>query len=241
MEAYIDDSVTDGQVLVFGGLLASAERWKAFSNAWQQCLDDAPWDVFKMKKVTRRCTGRKREHAQQHYRTVVRHVQGGICFVVPIAPPEESVARYGLPRTLANPYSWAFKGIINGLAQNQRAWGLTEPVDFIFDERPESEKDTILDVWDLYLATVPDEVRSLTGRPPMFADDRTELPLQAADMWVWWCRKTWLENDGLIPADSYSMPWGKVGDIPQMILQLTAEDIDHKLSRISEALRANQR
>ena len=90
-------------------------------------------------------------------------------------------------------------------------------------------------------ATVPDEVRSLTGRPPMFADDRTELPLQAADMWVWWCRKTWLENDGLIPADSYPMPWGKVGDIPQMILQLTAEDMDHELSRISEALRANQR
>ena len=39
MEAYIDDSMTDGHVLVFGGLLAPAESWEAFSINWQQCLE----------------------------------------------------------------------------------------------------------------------------------------------------------------------------------------------------------
>ena len=48
MQAYIDDSMADGHVLVFGGLIASTERWHAFDASWQQCLDDAPWDVFKV-------------------------------------------------------------------------------------------------------------------------------------------------------------------------------------------------
>ena len=44
-------------------------------------------------------------------------------------------------------------------------------------------------------------------------------------MWAWSCRRTWLENDGMIPEDSYPARWGKIGDIPQMILQWTEEDI----------------
>ena len=60
--------------------------------------------------------------------------------------------------------------------------------------------------------------------------------LQAADMWAWSCGRTWLENDGTIPEGSYPVRWGKFGDIPQIILQWTAEDIDEELSRISEAL-----
>ena len=182
--------MTDGQVLVFGGLIASAERWAKFSIAWQKCLDLAPWDVFKMRKVSHRCVGEKRRHAQRHYCAVREHVQGGICFVIPLAILEEAAARYGLTETLAaKPYNWAPKGIINGLAQNQREWGLTCPVNFIFDERPKKEKDMLRKGWQTYLTTVPDEVRSVTGRPPVFADDREVLPLQAADMWAWACRK----------------------------------------------------
>ena len=59
MQAYIDDSQEDGRVLVYGGLIASADQWKAFSKDWQQCLDDAPWDVFKMKKVSRQWRRKK--------------------------------------------------------------------------------------------------------------------------------------------------------------------------------------
>ena len=115
---------------------------------------------------------------------------------------------------------------------------MTGPVDFIFDKRPEEEENTIRDVWESYLASIPHEERSVTGTLPMFADDRDVLPLQAADMWAWSCRKTWLENDGMIPEDSYPIRWGKIGDIPQMILQWTEEDIVAELSRVSEMLDA---
>ena len=238
MLAYIDDSMESGEVLVFGGLIATIERWKAFSAAWQRCLDDAPWDDFKMSKVSRRCKGKRLEHAQRHYRAMCEHVQGGLCFVVPIDPLEKSADLYGLKGTpFADPYYWAPKGVINGLARNQREWGLKEKVDFIFDERPhEEEKDTIRRGWTFYLATVPDEVRSVSGKPPEFADDKQELPLQAADMWTWWCRKTWLINGGMIPRDSYPIPWGKCGDLPQLIVQWTPEDIDQELSRAAESL-----
>ena len=237
MQAYIDDSVAEGRALVFGGLIASAERWEAFATSWQRCLDDAPWDVFKMRDVSHRCTGERRKHAQRHYSAVCEHVQGGVCFVVPIDPLNAAASRYGLTETpVAKPYFWAFKGIINGLAQHQRRWGMTGPIDFIFDERPEEERQMIRDVWEPYVASVPDDVQSVTGTLPVFADDQDVLPLQAADMWVWSCRRTWLENGGVIPSDSYPVPWGERGDIPQMILQWTAEDIDKELARVSKAL-----
>ena len=50
-------------------------------------------------------------------------------------------------------------GIVNGLARNQRDWGLNDPVDFIFDERPEKEKNIILDAWsNVYCPTAPDDI-----------------------------------------------------------------------------------
>ena len=211
MQAYIDDSMADGRVLIFGGLIASAERWEAFSITWQQCLDDANRNVFKMKDVARGRGGRKLEHAKRHYRTVHEHAAGGICCAVPIPPLEEAAARYGLTEpSVAKPYSWAFKGVINGLAQHQREWGLTEPVDFIFDNRPPKERNDVLEGWEVHRDTVPAEVRSIMGRRPVFADDKEVLPLQAADMWAWSCRKTWLDNGGAIPQDSYPIQWGKL-------------------------------
>ena len=62
--------------------------------------------------------------------------------------------------------------------------GLTEPVDYIFDERPNAgEKQDVLEGWDVFGRTLSDGVRSNLGRRPVFADDKQELPLQAADMW----------------------------------------------------------
>ena len=229
MKAYIDDSMADGEVLVFGGLISTTEEWEAFSLEWRQYLEDERIQVFKMKKAAHK-------HAKRLYRMICDHAKAGICFVVPIAPLEKAAGRYGpTGKLLAKPYFWAFKGVINCLAQKHREWGLSEPVDFIFDNRPEEED--VLEGWEVHRDTVPDEVRSIVGRRPVFADDEKMLPLQAADMWVWWCRQTWLNNDGTIPGDSYPIPWRKIGAIPQIILQLTTEDIDQEFSRVDGDLR----
>ena len=178
------------------------------------------------------------EHARWHYYTIRDHVQGGICMTVPLAPLKYAASKYGLAQTpAANPYTWAFKGIINGLAKNQLAWGLDEPVDFIFDKRREEKQ--IREVWDHYVSSIPGNMRALTGQKPIFEDDKEVLPLQATDMWAWWCRRTWRDNGGVIPPDGYPIPWGDVAEIPQMILQWSAKDIETELARVASAVLAS--
>lgn len=126
--------------------------------------------------------------------------------------------------------------MINSLARNQQEWGLHESVDFIFDDRPDQEKADVLDGWEVHRDTVPDEVRSIMGRRPTFADDEDVLPLQAADMWAGYCRRTWRENNGTIPEDGFPVPFGKRGDLPQLIQLWVEEDIDQELCRMAKDL-----
>ena len=88
MKAYIDDSMADGEVLVFGGLISTTEEWEAFSLEWRQYLEDERIQVFKMKKAAHK-------HAKRLYRMICDHAKAGICFVVPIAPLEKVAGRYG--------------------------------------------------------------------------------------------------------------------------------------------------
>ena len=180
MKAYIDDSMADGEVLVFGGLISTTEEWEAFSLEWRQYLEDERIQVFKMKKAAHK-------HAKRLYRMICDHAKAGICFVVPIAPLEKVAGRYGpTGKLLAKPYFWAFKGVINCLAQKHREWGLTEPVDFIFDNRPEEED--VLEGWEVHRDTVPDEVRTLPIRlTPMTATCRVP-PLSRVKLGIGWSR-----------------------------------------------------
>ena len=66
------------------------------------------------------------------------------------------------------------------------------PVDFYFDDK--SEKGPILAAWDAFLSDKPPEVKKLYGSHPIFESDKRLKPLQAADLWAWWRRK-WYEND----------------------------------------------
>lgn len=236
MQGYIDDSLAEGEVLILAGLLATVERWENFSDEWQFRLDHARWPFFKMAEAAFRDSDEVWEHTKWHYYTIRDHVQGAVCVAIPLAPLSRAARRHGLDGTpAANPYQWAFKGVLNWVARNQEEWGLDEPVDFIFDERIEG--DDVRDAWSHYLSSIPDDVRALTGRKPIFEDDRKVLPLQAADLWAWWCRKTWLDNAGRIPPNSYPVPWGQPDEIPQVILQWTPEDIDVELTRVSIAFR----
>lgn len=240
-QAYVDDSMTDGKVLVLGGLVSSVAAWEAFSVEWDDRCRHAGWPIFKMAQVwSRRHNPDVWEHAKWHYFTIRDHVGGAICATVLLTGFQDSVRKYRLTKTAAaNPYTWAFKGIISGLSSNQREWGLDEPVDFIFDERGE-EKD-VREGWDTFAATIPAEQRAILGRKPNFEDDKEFRPLQAADMWAWWCRKAWQDNGGLIPPDCFPVPWGKAGEIPQMILQWSSAELDRELARVAASLDAAER
>jgi len=225
-----------GRVLVMGALVANPDRWEKFSDEWQERLDVAPWNVFKMAEVWDRGGDQSMECAKWHYYTIRDHVQGGIAVAIPIKPLEAAANDFDLPQ-LKNPYIWGIKGMINFTAQFQREWGLHEPVDFIFDERNEERE--VRAAWDIYVATIPPLERQVTGRKPMFEDDEHVLPLQGADMWAWWCRRQWLER-GDFTHDEFPILWGKTGDIPRMSCTWGEPDIRKEFSMIRAALEAGE-
>ena len=230
MQAYVDDSMADGKILVFGGLISTAEKWNFFSVEWQRYLKGNDIRVFKM-----RTTGNR--HARQLYRLLCEHVVGSICFTVPVDAVKEVAGDYKHTEIfgpeISNHYWWAYRGIMDVLVQEQQRWGLSAPVDFIFDDQSnEEQKSGVIMGWNIFRQTISPKYRSFIGSPPVFANDEQTLPLQAADMWAWFCRKAWLKHGGTIPVDSYPIPWGKVGDIPQLIAQLSRDDIDENISRM---------
>ena len=73
-----------------------------------------------------------------------------------------------------------------------QALPLEAKINFYFDER--AEKKVIFSTWDEYMKKRPDNLRELYGTTPKFEDDNDFLPLQAADFWVWWVRKWYVEG-----------------------------------------------
>jgi hypothetical protein len=56
--------------------------------------------------------------------------------------------------------------------------GETDKIDFVFDFQPGKA------AWERFLEVAPEEIRPLVGDYPIFRDDKTTLPLQAADLAV---------------------------------------------------------
>jgi hypothetical protein len=114
----------------------------------------------------------------------------------------------------ANPYYAAFRGIVDAF-HDQRAnmanhgiLPIDEKVDFVFDER--SEKKFIISSWDDYLSRRDDAVRQHYGSTPRFEKDGDFLPLQAADLWAWWVRE-WYEEENTegVPQRMRDFDFGK--------------------------------
>jgi hypothetical protein len=105
--------------------------------------------------------------------------------------------------------------------QNQSQLLIDEPVDFIFDE--ESEKKRCLNAWDRLKYSASTDVRRLLGDTPIYRDDKTTLPLQAADLYAYWVRE-W-ELRGVDEAiSSLPFPWEKHVDIPRMEIRFEKRD-----------------
>jgi hypothetical protein len=225
LQAYFDDSLSTGKALVVGGFISDPARWEQFSDAWQKRLDHAPWDTFKMSEVMDRGGDESLEHAKWHYSEIPKFVGGAVAFIVPIELLHRLCDEYELPEFLRDPYHWAYMGIIAQLMHNAEGWKITEPVDFIFDER--SDKELIMRGWESYSALCPPEQKKLLGRKPQFEDDQRVLPLQAADMWVWWVRKAWLE--GTHSMQRNPIIWGKDDDFGRILFEYHEVDFRQQM------------
>jgi hypothetical protein len=224
LTAYIDASGKgDPSLLVLAGYVATAEAWIEFSKEWQSRLDEVGIPYFKMREMA----GRP-EIAGWFYRVIEEHdIKAALSCVI---KTDELVKvnrgiRYPAyivnTEMMENPYYFAFKAIIDVLAQQQVKLGLTEPVDFIFDE--ELEKRRVLEGWDLMKANSAPEFAALMGDTPAYRDDKKLKPLQAADLYAWWILK-WERDKREEWARDLPFPWGIKKDIPRLAMSFGERD-----------------
>lgn len=227
VQCYVDASGKgDPDYLVIAGYIASAEAWAAFSEEWQERLDMRPsMPYFKMVDMAK--SPERLERAGWFYRVIENHAVAAVSCVLSTSDLHRAVASTKWPSHLErwdmynNPYYLGFKAIMYELAHEARTLGITEPIDFIFDE--DSEKRYTLNMWDrLKLAGGP-KIRPFLGDPPIYRNDQTTLPLQAADLYAWWVLK-W-EREGVYDGvQNLRFPWKARRNLPRLNFRMKEDD-----------------
>jgi hypothetical protein len=101
-------------------------------------------------------------------------------------------------RIFGSPYSLCVAGIIDGCRQMLRGKNMESPVGFVFDERPDVSV-RIHEAWNETKATSPEDAAVMGSIS--FADDKTCIPLQCADLIAWHARRQFLQ-----PAEDHGRP-----------------------------------
>jgi hypothetical protein len=213
-------------VLVLAGYIAPARVWIDFSNDWKERLDHARMPFFKMNEMAQ--SPERLERAAWFYRTIEEHeIAAAISCVVRTSDLVRIVRSIEWPSYMRdtdafeNPYYFAFRAIIDCLAQHQERLKLDEPIDFVFDE--DGEKKHTLKYFDRMKWFSSPQIKRLLGNRPIYRNDSTTPQLQAADLYAWWIRK-W-ELDGVKDAvEKLPFPWTVRKQIPRLNMEFSEVD-----------------
>jgi len=167
------------------------------------------------------------------YRIIEKHIKAAICVIIDPHDLSAVVDELWLPVELKNPYWLGVKSILNFTAQHQEKLGFSEPINFIFDER--SEKNQILQGWFGYVENIPPETRVLTGKQPQFEKEEEFLPLQAADLYAWWCRKWWHERGKQLGA-TLNYKWQSKRDFIRLTAGFEKDDLRQELEKVRQKM-----
>lgn len=215
MQAFIDDSAdrTADQVLVMAGYIASVETWAAFSAEWDDYLRVLGIDAFKMSSDLGPSTDPDRWLKYGHlYRIIERHLSSGVAVAIEVDPLKRVVSELGLPDHLLNPYVLGYRSLLEGTAQYQGDLGIEEPIDFVFDERPETEKQSVRSGLEILKQREKLGYRHRFGVEPRFEKDEFFPPLQAADMLAWIVRRHWMKYRTITKTMGLEFPWRPTTD-----------------------------
>jgi hypothetical protein len=196
LQAYIDDScLSEGPIGLLAGWIASASDWAKFSDDWEQALSMSPrLRYFKFSEATS-LTGEfaawslpsRDERLRLLVNTIATYNPLGFATAVPHDLYQEGFRNH-LDKVLRYPYFFLFNNIVADLTRYLAARGVSEKVDFIFDVQP-GQSDAVWESWARLREAAPPDVKRLLCDYPIFRDDKTTLPLQAADLSVGWLRR----------------------------------------------------
>jgi uncharacterized protein DUF3800 len=248
-QAYVDDSgrLDHSPVLVLGGFVAPVIAWVPFNREWQRMLDMNPRiEYFKMNEAARLSdqfshwsAERRDERVSIAYRIIEDHVTLQISTVIALEPfyrllkkTSREHNKKGMYIVKGNPYLLAFSAIVHHVANHQRSLGVSEKIDFIFDDQA-MEKTLIRDSWDELKERADPTINVLMGRTPQFEDDKEFLPLQAGDLLAWWVRSMATESiNGMRP--KIAPPWIPKRRIPGVQIVFDEPRLKDAIERASE-------
>ncbi len=235
LRLYVDDSGKSDQspVQVLAGYLSTAERWAAFSNEWQELLDEAGLDAFRMAaawRLARPYWDRgplRRDHLiVRMVECIKRHVE--MAFVSSV--PFEGFHRYldvtqkTYSHPLGRPYFMGFFAILIQVYDYAFERRADQRIEVIFDEQGGESEQYILSAMGGFRRIAGQHFSDLVIPTPIFQNDKDALPLQAADMLAWLVRRDAVNGvrgidrsrclENLILGEALSMPnrvfiWGE--------------------------------
>ena len=216
LQPHADDSGSDPQshTFVFGGLVASPSRWLEFTSEWQAALDSGPikLEYFKMTEamaltgefsLTRGWNRKKRdEKLAEFVEIILRHAKYGAWVSMRQADFKTYIRGIPLPvrNTISDtPFLFMITQFILLVCDDAKRHRESCVFDFVFDEQMGIEKHFIK--WWEHIKDIAQDngLRGFLDARPVFRNEKSILPLQAADLFAWEHRKH-LQNNKIIIA-----------------------------------------
>ncbi len=236
LQAYVDESVGDG-IYAMAGYIASAEQWAAFSDEWRQFLEMSPKiDYFKFSEAMHLSGEFQdwREEARDEklsllYKVIGAHAAAFVAVGIKIDEHKEIFGSRVIPRAWRSPYHLLLYSMISELARHQNELYLDGPIDFIFDEQV-MEEGQIYQRWEGFKIASRMQ-NNIIGSTPIFRDDKSVRPLQAADMLAGRMLASWrIKFDILGPRPIPHYTSQK--DVPGFVFVWTRQELLNMLERM---------
>lgn len=202
LRAFIDDSAAQSgdRRLFMAGYLHRADVWADFSEAWHYELQAWPSIQYFKAKEANNLDGEfhykkgwdeaKRNMKMSQLAAIIEHFSPfSFQFSVNRKLFEEELKPHS-PYGFRQPHFQLSHVVVGGIARSAAQQGITEPIEFIFDEQDGVSSDVAMFFEDM-MQEMPEDAKKLIAGTPFFKNDRDRryMPLQAADLLVWHIRR----------------------------------------------------
>lgn len=185
LQANFDESERD-DVLVIAGWVASTDQWIKFSIEWEEALRTyTNGEPFKMSYANANWSEALQKERIGHLSHIIKE---NVEFGISVAVHKPMLAHYmnGFEPVLSDPYYYCFWQTMVMLLQDDKLIG-DEKIELIFDAgRREKEIEAGMDA---FMEAAPEFAKERMRKKPRFEDDKTWMPLQAADLRALWARR----------------------------------------------------
>lgn len=198
LTAYFDDSGrNDPPIITFAGWVAPDEVWETFCDDWVAALAKPPSVThFRMVDLHHRqgpfsgwSKAQRNSKLSLLAGVVADHNLTGIAIVMQHADHQAAI-RGKISTLHDNPYALMLFSSVKEVVLHPMFADKAEQFQFVFDNDLHN-KNVLSEVYDSVLPFLPSAISSRLSGRPTHRDDKTEPPLQAADMLAWHIRRCW--------------------------------------------------